>query len=59
MRQRLTKAKNGYVSGFLSDAIHENPKSVWSYIKKTKSCDQAPLFGSNPGCKSEMESPSS
>ena len=40
LRQELAKARNEYVSGFLTESIKENPKSFWSYIKNTKSSDQ-------------------
>ena len=40
LRQEISKARNDYVSGFLTESIQENPKSFWSYIKKTKSSDQ-------------------
>ena len=61
LRQELKKARNVYVSGFLSDAIQENPKSFWSYIKKTKRCDQVGVpdlkvdgsLTSDPFCKAK------
>jgi hypothetical protein len=35
--QDLAVAKNDYVSGYLTDNIQENPKTFWSFIKKSKS----------------------
>jgi hypothetical protein len=30
LRQEISKARNDYVSGFLTESIQENPKSFWS-----------------------------
>lgn len=37
VRKDLSAARNSYVSEFLSDNIQENSKSLWSYIKKSRS----------------------
>ena len=34
MHQSLKTARDGYVSNFLREAIEENPKCFWSYVKQ-------------------------
>ena len=34
MHKRLTEARNAYISDYLGEAIEENPKRFWSYIKQ-------------------------
>ena len=36
MHKRLKEARNAYISDYLGEAIEENPKRFWSYIKQLK-----------------------
>ena len=39
MHQSLKTARDGYVSNFLGEAIEENPKCFWSYVKQLRHDD--------------------
>ena len=39
MHQSLKTARDGYVSNFLGEAIEENPKRFWSYVKQLRHDD--------------------
>ena len=34
MHKRLKEARNAYISDYLGEAVEENPKRFWSYIKQ-------------------------
>ena len=36
MHKRLKQVRNAYISDYLGEAIEENPKRFWSYIKQLK-----------------------
>ena len=36
MHKRLKEARNAYISDYLVEAIEDNPKRFWSYIKQLK-----------------------
>ena len=36
MHKRLKEARNAYISDYLGEAIEENPKRFWSYVKQLK-----------------------
>ena len=36
MHKRLKEARDAYISDYLGEAIEENPKRFWSYIKQLK-----------------------
>jgi len=39
MHQSLKTVRDNYVSDFLGEAIEENPKRFWSYVKQMKKED--------------------
>lgn len=39
MHQSLNTARDSYVSNFLGEAIEENPKRFWSYVKQLRQED--------------------
>ena len=39
LQKKLKSAREAYISDFLGDAIKENPKRFWSYIKQLKNVD--------------------
>ena len=61
MHQSLKTARDGYVSNFLGEAIEENPKRFWSYVKQLRHDDpgvadleiEGQIF-SNGGVKAEI-----
>ena len=36
MHKNLKSAREEYISGHLSEAIKDNPKRFWSYVKRPK-----------------------